>query len=92
VPRKPNAPKRAPSPETQQRRTLATLKMQLAILELKSAATHAAARRQMIAIAKDLLPVAAALGRRGRPRLLAVCAKIIADEKLNANLEVLNRS
>lgn len=64
--------------------SLATIRRGLLIAETTTAFRRAQARRQLIAIAHDLLPKAAGLARKGRPRLLAICARIIADEKLKA--------
>ena len=80
-----------PATAKQQRETIRTLSVQLAILEAKTAAAQAAARRQIVAIARDMLPAAAGFARKGRPRLLAVCAKIVADPKLQANLDAVQK-
>jgi hypothetical protein len=46
------------------------------------------ASQQLAAIAADLLPDAAGHARRGRPRLLAVCARILlAKERIDARYE-----
>ena len=57
-------------------------KLQLEVAEAEAAIRQAQARTQITAIARDLLPQGAAFARKGRPRLLAVLAKIIADPKL----------
>lgn len=66
------------------REKLRKARIELALIETEAAEKQAAARRQIAAIARDLLPDAAALARRGRPRLLAVCAKILADPLIAA--------
>lgn len=67
-------------------------------LELESARAEAAAiqhraiaRRQMSAIVQSLMPVAAKLARKGRGRLLAVLARILQDDKLEARSAALIR-
>jgi len=59
-------------------------------LELKTARAEAAAmqhramaRRQISAIVQDLVPVAAGLARKGRPRLLAVIARILDNDEMD---------
>jgi hypothetical protein len=47
--------------------------------EAEANASRAEARRRLCAIARDLTGVAAGLARKGRPRLLAVLAKIASD-------------
>ena len=85
--------KKPPAPRKQRafaRAELATpaairkLKYEMQILEIRDAAARAAARRQLISSAHDLMPKATALARKGRPRLLAIVAKIIGDPKLRA--------
>ncbi len=68
--------------EKEGRELLAQLKHQLLLAETNAAIAHGQARRQLCSIARDLAPKAAALGRRGRPRLLAVLAKILSDPRL----------
>lgn len=60
------------------------LKQQHTLLEAQSALRRAECRRRIIGIARDLLPDAAGFARKGRPRLLAVLSKIIADDKLRS--------
>lgn len=50
------------------------------LLETRALFHEAAARRQLIAIAHDLLPAAAGLARKGKPRLLAVVSKVILSK------------
>jgi hypothetical protein len=45
----------------------------------------------MSAIVQDLMPTAAKLARRGRGRLLAVLARILQDDKLEARSAALIR-
>ena len=52
------------------------------LMEQIARMAQADARRNLTSIARDLLPQAAGYARKGRPRLLAVCAKIIGDPKL----------
>jgi len=66
-----------------------TLRVATAKAELEAAHARAAARRQINAIARDLMPTAAGYARKGRPRLLAVLAKILGDDNLNANLHAI---
>jgi len=68
-------------------RTLREIRIELATAELRAAESQAIARRQITAIARDLLPKAASYARKGRPRLLAVCARIIGAPTLQANLK-----
>lgn len=43
---------------------------------------------QLVAIARDLLPAAAGQARKNRPRLLAVCARIILSaRRLKLNVD-----
>lgn len=70
------------------REKLRAAEIALAIAETHAAETHAQAKRRIVAIARDLLPTAAALARRGRPRLLAVLGKIIENPRLGATLNV----
>lgn len=60
------------------------LKQQQTLLEAQSAMQRSECRRRIISIARDLLPYGAAFARKGRPRLLAVLSKIIADDKLRS--------
>lgn len=64
--------------------TLAEIKLQVARAELKAAKARAEARWHISALCRDLIPTAAKFARKGRPRLLAVVSKIIADDKLRA--------
>jgi hypothetical protein len=64
------------------RAALAQLRHQLLLAETNAAIAHGAARRMICSIARDLAAPAAALARRGRPRLLAVLAKIVGDPHL----------
>jgi hypothetical protein len=48
--------------------------------ELLTKATLLDCRKQIVAITRDLLPHAAALARRGRPRLLAICQKVLSEQ------------
>ena len=66
---------------------LTELQQKQKLMETHAALVRAEARRNIISIARDLLPIAAKLGRRGRPRLLAVIAKIIGEEKLRSTIE-----
>lgn len=68
--------------EAEATRELKRLRKQLLIAETAAALNHGIARRQILAIARDIAPVAAALARRGRPRVLAVLAKIIGDPRI----------
>lgn len=65
-------------------KTVAYLRHELWRLEKEHEFRRAQARRQLVAIAQDLLPKAAGLARKGRPRLLAICAKIIGDPQIDA--------
>lgn len=67
--------------------TLRRLRNELALMEATAAIAHGQARRQLLAIARDLAPKAAGYARRGRPRLLAVLAKIVADPRLRPRTE-----
>jgi hypothetical protein len=67
--------------------SLHALRLRIATAEALAAESQAEAKRRIMSIARDLLPKAAAHARRGRPRLLAVCAKIIGAPNLQANLK-----
>jgi hypothetical protein len=60
------------------------LRQKHTMLEADAALKRAECRRRLIGIARDLLPEAAGLARKGRPRLLAVLSKIIGDDKLRS--------
>ena len=71
--------------EREARAKLVELRHQLILAEASAAIAHGIARRQLCAIARDLAPNAAALARRGKPRVLAVLAvlaKIISDPRI----------
>jgi hypothetical protein len=70
---------RPPEPELTDRQLLKKLKRDLLVAELKSTIRLVEARHQMIAIAKDMLPDAAGFARKGRPRLLSTCQKILTE-------------
>ncbi len=67
---------------------LQKLKANILLLESEAAMNRASARRQVSAIARDLVPVAAGLARKGRPRLLAVLSKILGDQSMITSLDV----
>lgn len=60
-------------------RELTNLRAAVAQSELTAAQHHHELRTQLRAIARDLAGHAASLARRGRPRLLAVLAKIAQE-------------
>ena len=64
-----------------QGKVFAELRRAIAIAEADAALHQVQASTRLIAIARDLLPQAASYARKGRPRLLAVLAKIIAEPK-----------
>jgi hypothetical protein len=68
--------------EAEARQLVGQLKHELLVAETNAAMAHASARRQLCAIARDIAPHAAALARRGKPRVLAVLAKIISDPRI----------
>jgi hypothetical protein len=55
--------------------------------ENRTRATLLDCRRHIVSIVRDLLPVAAGLARKGRPRLLAICQKVIAEQSKPASTE-----
>jgi hypothetical protein len=67
------------------------LELETARAEAKAIQHRALARQQMSAIVQDLMPVAAKLARKGRGRLLAVLARILQDDKLEARSAALIR-
>ena len=69
------------------RTLLAELQQKQKLMETHAALVRAETRRNIISIARDLLPQAAALARKGRPRLLAVIAKIIGEDRLRSTIE-----
>ena len=60
----------------------AKMKMVHAANQLDALATQVSARRRLIITAHALLPKAAALAEKGKPRLLAVVTKIINDRNI----------
>ena len=73
------------------RSAIRNLELETARAEAAAIQHRAIARRQMSAIVQDLMPTAAKLARRGRGRLLAVLARILQDEKLEARSAALIR-
>jgi hypothetical protein len=58
------------------------MKMVHASNQLEALATQVSARRRLIIAAAALLPKAATLAEKGKPRLLAVLTKIINDRNI----------
>lgn len=90
IARRLSLPKKRPSEridlsERQARRLTKKLSLDIQILEGEAELAKAAARRQITSCCRDLVPVAIGFARRGRPRLLAVIAKILGDKNLVVN-------
>lgn len=77
--------KREAMSEQKARAIARKLDLQIRILEGEAEMAKASARRQIMSLCRDLVPVAAGYARKGRPRLLAVVGKILGDRNLVVN-------